>query len=106
MTDIMIDLETLSLHPEAAVISIAAVQFDRKTGKVGTAFEVGVDLLPQMLNGSKVDQSTLDWWTAQGTDAKHNLVMVDPVDPPTACHVFSTWVTETFEDLNNTNLWG
>ena len=106
MTDIMLDLETLSLHPEATVASIAAVQFNRKTGEVGEIFQVRLSLINQMFNGSKVDQSTLNWWTKQSTEAKNTLLAGPTQFPVDACNYFNSWLTETFTDLNNTNLWG
>lgn len=106
MTDIMLDLETLSLHPEATVVSIAAVQFNRKTGEVGEEFEVSLDIMTQMINGAKVDQSTLDWWTKQDTQAKHSLVSAVVERPIDACAQLALWIQENVKDLSNTNLWG
>lgn len=35
MNDISFDLETLGTAPNALILSIGAVQFDRKTGELG-----------------------------------------------------------------------
>ena len=69
MNDFSIDIETLSTHPNAAILSIGAVQFDRDSGKIGKMFYVELDLDDTMKHGH-VSGSTLAWWRQQGEDAK------------------------------------
>ena len=40
---VMIDLETLSTHNNAAIIEIGAVEFNKYTGEVGEKFNVIID---------------------------------------------------------------
>ena len=68
---VMIDLETLSLRPDAAIIQVAAVEFEPITGgkiKVGVnAFIRSVDVFGQSRHS---DPETIDWWrerTAEGS---------------------------------------
>ena len=61
MNDISIDCETLSTRPTAAVISIGAVAFNRKTGELGKEFyrEIRVD---DAIKYGHVSGDTLSWW--------------------------------------------
>jgi len=61
MTDIMLDLETLGLDSNSVVISISAVEFNRKTGKIGREFEIGLQDKPQIDAGGIVNESTVKW---------------------------------------------
>ena len=67
---VMIDLETLSLRPDAAIIQVAAVEFEPITGgniKVDDAFIHSVDVFGQSRHS---DPETIDWWrerTAEGS---------------------------------------
>ena len=61
--NIMIDLETLSTHPTAAIISLGAVMFteDRIVGKE----LYDVDVQEVIDKGFHVDVETLKWWMNQ-----------------------------------------
>jgi DNA polymerase III alpha subunit (gram-positive type) len=62
MNDVMIDIETLGLSADATILSIAAVEFDRYTGDIGSyAFDM-VDLCGQ---DRRVCTKTLKWWAQQ-----------------------------------------
>lgn len=80
MDDISIDLETLSTRPNAAILSIGAVQFDRDTGKIGKTFYVEVDMDDAIKHGH-VSGSTLRWWMAQ-SDAAKSVFKDAPHDEP------------------------
>jgi len=68
MKDIMIDLETLSTAPDAAVLSIGAVEFDPLTGKMGAEFHVRIDFQDAVATG-RADTDTLKWWIGQEAEA-------------------------------------
>jgi hypothetical protein len=67
MNHLMIDLETLSLEKNAAVISVGAVFFDENT--LYEEFYETVDI--GWYEGRKFDISatTVKWWLKQGTEA-------------------------------------
>lgn len=69
VTDISIDLETLSTAQDAAILSIGATKFNRHTGEIGETFYIEVDIDDAMKYGS-VSGSTLAWWMQQGDSAK------------------------------------
>lgn len=68
--DLMIDLETLSLQPDAHILSLGAVWFDRYTGKLGPELYVVTD--PTETNGH-IDSVTVAWWAQQGGAARREV---------------------------------
>lgn len=60
----MIDLETLSTAPDAAILSIGAVAFDPFTGELGKEFHLRVEFKNAVESG-RCDTSTLKWWIGQ-----------------------------------------
>lgn len=65
--DLMVDIETLSTRPNAAILSIAAVPFNPQTGAYSPDQfyeEIGGDLYPSEFH---VDPKTVAWWDRQPT---------------------------------------
>lgn len=63
MQDVMFDLETYGVRPDAAVLSIGAVLFDERD--LGSELYTSVSLESCLLAGLTKDQSTIDWWDKQ-----------------------------------------
>lgn len=61
MDDISIDLETLSTRPNAAIVAIGAVQFNRDNGKIGKKFYTLINIDDAIKHGH-VMAGTLAWW--------------------------------------------
>jgi len=61
---VMIDIETFSTRPTAAIRSIGAVAFDLD-GHVDTLLHTGVDADSCIQLGMYVDGDTIDWWLNQ-----------------------------------------
>ena len=86
-------LETCSLQPTAAVMSVGAVAWDRTAQDVPfnlplapgvqTEFYQHVDLRSAFLDGFTFDQSTANWWAQQNDEAKEALLENDiiPLQP-------------------------
>lgn len=72
--NIMIDLETLSTHTNAAIIEIGAVEFNKQTGEVGEKFNVIIDPKDWCKNDRHVDGETIQWWFKQTNDARKRFV--------------------------------
>lgn len=70
MTELMIDLETMSLRPNAAIVSIGAVFFDLEAGSLGPTFHQVVSLTDCQANGLHIDELTAKWWEGQSPEAK------------------------------------
>ena len=102
MTDIMLDLETLGVDSNSVVISISAVEFNRKTGKIGREFEIGLDATEQEIRGGIINQSTLDWWAEQSVEARKELARLErhPVD--VALKAYAVWIDKS----KATTVWG
>lgn len=70
MIDCMVDLETLGQRPGCVVLSIGAIFFDPKTGKLGPKFYKVVRTQSCLKAGLTTDQGTLDWWAGQPEPAR------------------------------------
>lgn len=97
---IMIDFETLSTHPNAAVLSLGAVAFT-KEGLTGEEFYVNIDGDDCISLGLHVLQATVDWWAKQSQEAKDALE-VDKKPLIYALTEFSHWV----RIVSGSHLWG
>lgn len=85
---IMIDLETLSTAPNAAILSIGAVQFTFESG-IRYEFLINVDPVSGIEHGLHVDKETVAWWKLQ------------PKEVSDAWKVDPKHITEALKKLNN-----
>lgn len=67
-THLMIDFETLNTAPDAVVLSLGAVLFNRE-GEIGRHYWV-FDLQQQIKYGRTIGAATLLWWMEQEESAK------------------------------------
>lgn len=70
--NLMVDVECLSLDPNAHISAIAAVWFDGQTGELGDELFVVVD--PHETNGV-IDAGTVAWWMGQNPQARADIFM-------------------------------
>ena len=63
MTNIMLDLETMSLASNAAIITIGAVEFDERS--IGRTFYERINPELALADGLDSDPETLAWWERQ-----------------------------------------
>jgi hypothetical protein len=68
---IMLDIETLGVTPGSAILSIAAVDFDRE--KIGRHFYRNIQPESNRLAGLTVDPATVTWWDEQAPGAREAL---------------------------------
>ena len=88
LVNVMVDIETLSLQPSAAVLAVAAVAFNMENGTIGEHFFATLDVVPQLLKGRSMEETTVYFW--------HNLPEKD-----------KEWLTEKDKELSPDNaLWG
>lgn len=71
---VMIDTETLGRTPGSVVRSVAAVEFDPRTGETGRQKVWKIDLVDSIRYGFKVEASTLKWWMMQSDEARREFV--------------------------------
>lgn len=92
MIDITIDFETCALCPTAAVMSVAAVAWNRDCADTPFYTYEGkqdadyvymrhVDLRSQFIDGFTFDQATADWWATRDKSAKAALLDNDDLLP-------------------------
>lgn len=86
--NVMLDLETFSTHPDAAIVSVGAVAFT-KTEITGT-FHQHVEFAT--LGDYHVSPSTVGWWLSQSNDAIHNLINAPKVPIKDVLVNFSNWI--------------
>jgi hypothetical protein len=72
MQHLMIDLETLSTRPDAAILSIGAVVFDIETGKLGDGFHCGIKMEDSNIYGH-IDPKTVGFWLLQSQEAQESI---------------------------------
>lgn len=87
---IMIDLETMGLRPNAAIVSIGATHFDATS--IFDKFHTPVSLKSCVDLGLVTDQGTVDWWAKQSDGARSSWDVVDAPDLMTALGKFSEWL--------------
>jgi hypothetical protein len=72
MSDLMIDIETLSIKPNAVVLTLGAVQFD-PFSPVETFFSetyFRFDIEEQLDLDRDVNEDTIEWWGKQSDESK------------------------------------
>ena len=93
---IMIDLETMGLEPNAAIISIGAVHFTKDT--LLEEFYSAVSLKSCMDHGLTTTSSTVDWWMKQSAEARMAWQTEDAPTLPTALSEFNHWLRSIGSD--------
>ncbi len=65
-TNVMVDIETMSLHPEAVIASIGACIFDLETGEISSdTFYKTIHMKSCEKIGLRFDAGTVEWWLTQ-----------------------------------------
>lgn len=77
MKDIMVDLESMGVGNNPALIQIAAVQFDINTGEIGNIFDMKIDLQSSLDAGLEISAGTVKFWMTNPTvnQETRNIVM-------------------------------
>jgi DNA polymerase III epsilon subunit-like protein len=105
MTDIMLDIETLSIRPNAAIIVIGAIKFFREGDVVSLEksdkFYRRITIKSCKEAGLRIDNSTVQWWKQQDKDVRYEaLYNPDRIPLKQALQEFATWMG------NSTYIWG
>lgn len=92
---VMIDIETLSTRPTAAVVAIGAVAFDPDAGPDAVDPGAhGIEILVRPTSGrGHIDPDTLAWWVEQSEPARQRLAaaVFKGVTLPLALFRLSSW---------------
>ena len=103
MTDVMLDLETMGVGSDAAIIAIGAVEFDLHAGTLGQEFYKVVDLESSVAAGGTISPSTVLWWMKQ-SDAARAAFLREGEQIDKALTQFSWWVRNSSD--TGVNIWG
>jgi hypothetical protein len=107
--NVMIDIETLSDQPNAAILCIAAVEFDVVTGETGREFEVHIDLESSFKAGLEVKGTSFYWWLGQNAEARNKIIEAEKVELKDALAYLGYFITRCIEDdskLDKLIVWG
>ena len=102
MKHVMLDLETVSLANNAALLSIGACEFT--SGKVDRVFHVKMDWTTCLINGLDVDEATIDWWDTQDPEVKKS-AFSGTMTCDQALHLFTLWL-ESIKGGEEVCIWG
>lgn len=100
MNHIMLDLETMSTEPNAAIVAIGAVRFDAE--KITHRFYETVDLSDAVAHGLHMDANTVMWWLKQSDAARAELTGRQGHPLPYALKRLTGWVG----DPKAAEVWG
>lgn len=101
----MIDLETMSTKPNAAIVSVGIVQFDR-AANVLDKFYTPVSLQSCVDHGLHVEPSTVAWWAGQPAAIKAHWDVVSPPTLAEAMKATQDWLFSRAGSRKNVCPWG
>jgi hypothetical protein len=90
---IMLDLETLSTRSNAYILSIGAVEFDVKTGKLGKIFYKPVNC-DGWASRFHIDAATVRWWLTQTEEARRLVATQIAPNLPETLVLFEAFIRE------------
>jgi hypothetical protein len=91
LKNVMIDLETMSIEKNAAILSIGAVEFDIETKRLGEEFYQNITLSSCVWLGMHRSAATLNWWALDENKAARDTLTKDAVSIELATARFCQW---------------
>lgn len=104
MKHLMIDLETMGTESYAAILSIAAVQFDIETGETGEKFYRAIQLESCVNHGLKIEPRTVLWWLSKSEEARQAYLGCPHTTLGEALCCLSEFIERFF--LDGPEIWG
>lgn len=104
MPDVMIDLESTGTGPDAAILAIGAVAFDRSSNALGPSFYRTIDLHSAVKAGGVIDPGTFTWWMKQSDQARAG--MGEGVPITIALLDFAVWLKLQCVQWEDVRVWG
>lgn len=89
--NVMIDLETMSVEKNAAILSIGAVEFDIEMKTLGQEFEQNITLSSCVWLGMHRSAATLNWWAMDENKTARDALTKDAVSIELAIARFCQW---------------
>ena len=92
--DVMVDIETMSTEPNAAIVSIGACAFDMldKEEDVKHTFLERISLVSNTKHDRHVSADTVTWWMRQSQEARDATFTGLLIELPAALDRFNQWV--------------
>ena len=72
---VMVDIETLGVCAGCAILSVAAVFFNDKTGATGPAFKQNIDMQSCFSLNLRAEKETMKWWEQQDIEVYRSLTI-------------------------------
>lgn len=91
--DAMIDIETMGMGPDGAIVGIAAAMFDLQKEQIGPEFKRAVNLATSVEVGMTLKPSTILFWLGQTEEARRS-IMWNTVRLPDALTDLNAWMAE------------
>lgn len=101
MKDIMIDIETMGTMSYAAIISVAAVEFDLTTGYTGKYIYKAVSLDSCTNIGLNIEADTVNWWLAKSKEAQDAYLVADKIPIQKALMELNSIITRSHRVWGN-----
>lgn len=70
MSDVMIDLETISTKNNAVILTLGAIKFDVFSENIFDGLYIKPNIEEQSELGRHIDDETIKWWSGQNNDVK------------------------------------
>lgn len=103
-SDLMVDIETLGTTPDALILSIGAVFFDRETRELGPTFHQHI--LPSTDRDGQIDADTVMWWMGQSDEARKALKVGQEKASPAGSVIYTlTCFTHQHCNPSKVNVW-
>lgn len=64
----MLDFETMATSPDAVILTLGAVKFNRHGNGYGEKLYMRINIDEQTAMGREINDDTLDWWSKQSAD--------------------------------------
>jgi exodeoxyribonuclease VIII len=111
MIETVLDLETMGLSNDAAIIEIGAVAFNLDGSPLGygvsDSFSTVITLDSSVAAGGVIDPSTVIWWMGQSAEARERFTARAAMPLEAALWGFSTWLKLHCEaGRGDVNVWG
>lgn len=91
--DLMIDLETMGLPPDGAIVSIGACFFNLDTSEIGPTFNRTINLATAVRDGGTINPGTVMFWLGQSQPAR-DAIRFSGEDIRTTLTEFTAFISE------------
>lgn len=103
--DVMLDIETFGNTSTAAIVQVAAVLFDRNTGKEIDSFKAEVDPVSSVDAGMTMDAQTVMWWLQQSKPAQKSITKQPRGSIREVLTNFNTFISRHEPNPRNVIVW-